>query len=273
MLDEQKQVQAVTRLFDTVASLYDCPSLRFFPMVADQLVAQIKPKRDTKHLDIATGTGMVAIAACEAVGTGGRVTGIDISDNMLLKAEKNLSHRGHRNIDFHLMDAGDLEFKDQYFDSASCSFGIFFLPNPAKALKSWLRVLKPGATLGLTTFGLDAMMPMMGMFLEQLESIGIPAQATKKLDAFRDTNYCIDLLKDAGFQQVQASTKQLGYHLAKPQDWWELLYHSGTRGLIDQIPEEKLAEFKQQHLDKIATQQKEDGIWLNLPIHFFLGSK
>lgn len=273
MPDNKMQVQAVTKIFDTVASHYDCPALRFFPMVADQLIARIKPASSSKHLDIATGTGMVAIAACQAVGQSGRVTGIDLSENMLQQAQKNLSHRGYGNIDFHQMDAGDLEFKDRYFDSASCSFGIFFLPDPAKALKSWLRVLKPGATIGLTTFGVDAMMPMMQNFLQQVESMDISILGSKKIEAFRNPEHCLQLLTDAGFQNAACETKQMGYHLAKAEDWWEMLYHSGTRGLIEQIPAERLSAFMQQQLQQADSMKTCDGIWLNLPIHFFTATK
>ena len=71
---------AIAQVFNLVSKLYDNPSLRFFPFCADKMVDYAKIKRGQKVLDIATGTGMVAISAAQAIGNEGRIQAIDLSE-------------------------------------------------------------------------------------------------------------------------------------------------------------------------------------------------
>ena len=142
MSDEIKE--KVKDLFDQVASLYDNPAMRFFPFCGDRMISHLQPKPGFKVLDIATGTGAVALPAAQAIAPTGRVQAIDLAENMLDIAAANLKRAGIDNVDFHAMDATRLDFKSRYFDAITCSFGIFFLPDMLAALKEWVRVLKPG---------------------------------------------------------------------------------------------------------------------------------
>jgi ubiquinone/menaquinone biosynthesis C-methylase UbiE len=69
--DIQHQKQSVTNIFDTVAPGYDSEALRFFPFCADQIANELNPKPGQKILDVATGTGAVAVALAQAVRPGG----------------------------------------------------------------------------------------------------------------------------------------------------------------------------------------------------------
>ena len=133
--------QAITQVFNLVSKLYDNHSLRFFPACAEKMVTTAEIKPGNKVLDIATGTGMVAIAAAQVVGNEGSVDAIDLSENMLDQAKENVTRAGLSNIRFHIMDAEQLEFNDNEFDVITCSYGLFFIPDMPAALKSWLRVL------------------------------------------------------------------------------------------------------------------------------------
>jgi len=66
---------AITNLFNLVATKYDTPSLRFFPFCADKLVDFAKIKPNDKVLDIATGTGVVALAVAQSLKGSGRIQG------------------------------------------------------------------------------------------------------------------------------------------------------------------------------------------------------
>jgi ubiquinone/menaquinone biosynthesis C-methylase UbiE len=62
--------QNIANVFETVAEGYDHPAARYFAFAADRLVSHLKPKPGSKLLDVAAGTGMVSIAAGQAVGPG-----------------------------------------------------------------------------------------------------------------------------------------------------------------------------------------------------------
>ena len=134
--------QAISQVFNLVSSQYDTPALRFFSSCADKIVAEAQIKPGLKVLDIATGTGkVVARAIAQTVGSEDRVQAIDLAEKMVEQAQENCSRVGLNNIDFHVMDGEVLEFESNSFDVITCSYGLFFMPDMAAALRSWLRVL------------------------------------------------------------------------------------------------------------------------------------
>ena len=133
----KKQVQ---QLFDRIAPVYDNPATRFFPFCADRLVTYVKPKPGSKVLDIATGTGAVAVSFAQAVGASGRVAAVDLSAEMLDRAEENVRKMALTNVDLHEMDAERLDFRSNYFHTVVCSYGLCFLPDMGccDRVASWL---------------------------------------------------------------------------------------------------------------------------------------
>ena len=159
-MSETQFKQGVQQTFDTVANTYDRPALRFFPSSADYMVKLCDPQSGEQVLDIATGTGLIAMTAAQHIRPHGRVQAIDLSQGMLDTAQKNIQQHGVDNIDLHQMDAENLAFPDNQFDLLLCGFGVFFLPDPYNSVRKWSQVLKPGATIMLSTFNSTAFMPM-----------------------------------------------------------------------------------------------------------------
>jgi ubiquinone/menaquinone biosynthesis C-methylase UbiE len=181
--ESQARKQRITATFDLIAEGYDNPAQRYFPFAADYLISLAQPKPGDRVLDVATGTGMAAIAAAQAVNPGGRVQAIDLSENMLSKAQRNIDKYALHNIDFHVMDAEQLEFRSNYFDLITCAFGVFFFTDPTQALRSWMRVLKPGGRIIFTTFSRNTFQPMAQWFREAIEASGaaFPEPAWQRL--------------------------------------------------------------------------------------------
>ncbi|MFP4088503.1 MAG: class I SAM-dependent methyltransferase [Desulfobacteraceae bacterium] len=94
-------------------------------------------------LDAGTGPGEFAVYLARL---GFRVTGIDISDRMILKAREHAAHCG-LHIDFQQEDAENLPFKDRTFHVVVARNLLWTLPNPEKALREWRRVLKPDGAI------------------------------------------------------------------------------------------------------------------------------
>jgi ubiquinone/menaquinone biosynthesis C-methylase UbiE len=264
------------RLNNLVAAGYDDAALRFSPFCADRLIARLNPAPGTKLLDIATGTGVVALAAAQAVGAQGRVMAIDLAEVMLDRFQEKIVKFGIRNIDLYVMDAGTLDFRRDYFDYVVCSFGIFFLPDMSAALREWVRVLKPGGRVVFTTFGKSAFQPMMELFIKRLHRYGILSPDDSSTAAgmrLADPERCRDLLSSAGLRQIEVTTEQLGYHLKDESQWWDVLWNSGTRGWIEQIPPAQRELFKAEHLAEIHPLVGEQGLWLDVETHFAGGTK
>lgn len=257
----------VVSVFNTVATGYDNAAMRFFSIAADKVIETLKPKSGNNILDIATGTGVVATSCAQAVLPNGQVTAIDLSEAMLEKAIAKANHLGLSNIDFFTMDAERLDFKKNYFDHAICSFGLFFIPDMELALKEWIRVIKPGGSVIFTSFSEDSFMPMVRLFVEQLESFGVKFEDSP-IDAIRlsENEQCASLMESAGLKETNIEIQQLGYHLQCANDWWTIVSYSGLRGMLDKLEESQKYLFKTKHLQSIQAMFSEKGLWLNVEV-------
>ena len=268
--EHRQQAEKVASLFDLVADGYDNPATRFFSFCADKLVDKIQPHMGHKLLDIATGTGAVAIPAAQAVGLSGRIHAIDLSANMLNQAEKNINKMQLPNIDLHEMDAQQLEFRGKYFDVVTCSFGLFFLPDMQAGLKEWFRVLKPGGKVMFSSFAPNAFTPLNEIFIENLNQFDVDTEMLR-WQKLSDKKECIALLESTGFENNKVETEQMGYYLADINDWWELNMNTGYRGFIEQIPVQALDEFRTQYMNDVEKLMTDKGLWLDIETHFCSG--
>ncbi len=268
--------QRVVALFNQVASGYDNATMRYFPFAADRLITQMQPAPGAKILDVATGTGVVALAAAQAIGEEGRVMAIDLAEAMLDRLQEKIEKFGIRNIDLHVMDASSLDFRRDYFDHVVCSFGIFFLPDMLLALREWVRVLKPGGKIFFTCFGKESFQPMADMFMQQLATYsGLAWDQHQPVAAQRlvEVEQCRRLLAEANLENIKVQTEQLGYHLKDETLWWDIVWNSGFRGLAERIPEEQRNAFKVEHLAEVRQLATDKGLWLNVEVIFSAGTK
>ena len=104
-------------------------------------------------LDIAGGTGDLTIKFSRLVGNEGQVILADINDSMLKVGRDRLCDRGViKNVHFTQADAQHLPFADNTFDCITIAFGLRNVTDKELALRSMLRVLKPGGRLLVLEF-------------------------------------------------------------------------------------------------------------------------
>lgn len=120
----------------------------FTTVVAAQLVkhAQVQPAQ--RVLDVACGTGVVAVTAARL---GAQATGLDLTPALLERARENAQIAGVT-VDWHEGDVERLPFEDGKFDVVVSQFGHIFAPRPDVAIAEMLRVLKPGGTIAFATW-------------------------------------------------------------------------------------------------------------------------
>jgi SAM-dependent methyltransferase len=124
------------------------PLQTFTTPSAARLVAYARVASGQKVLDVACGTGVVAVTAAR---TGGRVSGLDLTPELLEHAKENARLAGV-SIDFRQGDAEQLPFDDAAFDVVLSQYGHMFAPRPEVAVAEMLRVLKPGGTIAFSTW-------------------------------------------------------------------------------------------------------------------------
>lgn len=118
-----------------------------------ELLAQAALAPGERVLDVACGTGLVALPAARAVGSGGTVMGVDIAERMVQAIQRTAQAQQLHQVSAARMDAEQLDLPDGGFDVALCAFGLMYLPEPGQALRELRRVLRPGGRLGLAIWG------------------------------------------------------------------------------------------------------------------------
>jgi ubiquinone/menaquinone biosynthesis C-methylase UbiE len=116
--------------------------------VAETLVATVDPRPGATVLDVATGTGHVALAAARRFAV---VSGIDYVPELIAAAQRRAEAEG-LTVDFREADAEKLPFGDDSFDYVLSAIGVMFTANHQQAADELVRVAKPGGRIGLASW-------------------------------------------------------------------------------------------------------------------------
>jgi len=270
-MTEQERKERTIKTFNTVSDGYDNPALRFFPDSARNMASFMENEGYEHILDICTGTGTVANEIAKTL-PHGKVTGIDFSEGMLNRAKQKAKSVGLNNISFNIMDMQNLNYPTSHFDRASCGFGIFFVDDMVETLKGIVDKVKPGGLMTICCFKKGSFEPQSEMFLDRIQKYGVeaPPRSWMRLDAPEKNE---KLFTDAGLKSIQVHEKQLGYYLKDVHAWWDVLWNAGFRGLLDQLSDEQLKTFRQDHLKEVDQLSDNNSIWLNIDVLYTLGVK
>lgn len=154
-VDEREKASRVRGVFDSVASRYDVMNdlmsggLHRAWKAYTVMVANLK--EGDKALDIAGGTGDLALAFAKKVGSTGQVVHTDINEAMLRVGRDRLINKGVI-LPTMVCDAEALPFPDNHFDLVSVAFGLRNMTHKDAALKEMNRVLRPGGKLLVLEF-------------------------------------------------------------------------------------------------------------------------
>ena len=156
-VNKNDKVNLVAGVFHSVAAKYDLMNdlmsagvHRVWKRFTIEL-SGVRP--GNKVLDIAGGTGDLTAKFSRIVGPEGKVVLADINDSMLkVGRDKLIDHGIVTNVEYVQANAECLPFPDNYFDCVSIAFGLRNVTDKDAALRSMLRVLKPGGRLLILEF-------------------------------------------------------------------------------------------------------------------------
>jgi demethylmenaquinone methyltransferase/2-methoxy-6-polyprenyl-1,4-benzoquinol methylase len=171
LTDKQARVdgvfQSVARRYDLMNDLMSGGLHRAWK---DALVTAVNPPKSGRAfalLDLAGGTGDVALRVVESGGAGTRATVCDINEDMMAVGRERIAGRGRDDaIEFTQGNAEQLPLPDKSFDAVTIAFGIRNVPRIDRALTECFRVLKTGGRFLCLEFssvdvpGLDALYEM-----------------------------------------------------------------------------------------------------------------
>jgi SAM-dependent methyltransferase len=131
-------------VWDTVSSEYERQFGRLTVQSAAALLDAANVADGTRMLDACCGPG---ILSAEAAKRGAQPVGVDFSDSALEIARSSVA-----GAIFQQGDAESLSFERDSFDAVVCGFGVIHVPEPAKALKEFRRVVRPGGRVAISTW-------------------------------------------------------------------------------------------------------------------------
>lgn len=196
----QPLAAAAASHFDRRGATYDQDDVHH--RVASLLAAGAGIRPGFQILDIATGTGLLALQAARQAGPAGGVVGIDVSAGMLAEAERKAEAAGLQNLRFVLADAERLELPRASFDCVFCSSGLVLMRDILQALRHWFGFVKPGGKIAFDTpakpFGISQMVA---------ESAAAQGVHLPYADAADTQAKCRSLLEMAGFEVMAVRTE------------------------------------------------------------------
>lgn len=163
-----QKAREVAAVFDSVTDRYDIMNdvmslgvHRFWKRYA---IETSGVRAGQRVLDLASGTGDLAMLLARRVGAAGEIVASDINGNMLSRGRDRLIDHGIvGNVRFVQADAERLPFPDDYFDHVTIAFGLRNVTDKEAALRAMFRVLRPGGRVHVLEFSrlrIEALRPL-----------------------------------------------------------------------------------------------------------------
>jgi len=144
--------QIVKDYFKRTAQRWDEMRKEFFDTkLGLMIVRQAEIRLGDTVVDIGCGTGFLTSEAAEAVGRKGKVIGIDLSEEMLKKADENMTKKGYKGrVEFKIGDAENIPLEDEIADAVIGNMILHHCPEPKSAIREMARILKTNGRLVLS---------------------------------------------------------------------------------------------------------------------------
>lgn len=223
--EEHKGIQ-VRRMFDAIAGKYDLLnhtlSLGFDKGWRKKGIDFLRPFAPKQILDIATGTGDLAIAMQKQLNAE-RIVGADISEGMMEVGRKKVNEAGlEAFITFEYQDCTALTYSDNTFDAVTAAFGVRNFEDIERGLSEMYRVTKPGGHLMILELSTPEHFPMKQLY-ELYSKVVIPnvgrfiskekaaySYLPASIKVVPQGKVMTDLLARIGYKEAKARTLTFG---------------------------------------------------------------
>ncbi|MBR2429470.1 MAG: bifunctional demethylmenaquinone methyltransferase/2-methoxy-6-polyprenyl-1,4-benzoquinol methylase UbiE [Alistipes sp.] len=225
--EEQTKKEQVEEMFDNIAPTYDrlnhIMSLNIDRLWRRRVMRIVRRSKAKKIMDVATGTGDLAIAMAKRVDRT-QILGVDLSDEMLAVARKKIQKQGlEERIMLEKGDAEDLHMvADGSIDAVTVAFGVRNFENIERGLKEMWRTLKEGGLLVVLEFSTPKnkfvrwvyaqyahrLIPRIGGLISKDKRAYV--YLPESVDEFPAPERFVEMLKAAGFKSVKRRSQSFG---------------------------------------------------------------
>lgn len=247
----------------------------FYHYYGNRLIELAPLNRGNRVLDLATGTGIVAIAAAEIIGREGYAIGVDISPGMLAKAREKIEARQLKNVEFREGDAEEIEFTEKSFDGIFCSLALIYLTDISAVLQKCYRWLKPGGFIAFNAWSEEAFYPAI-LYRSLLRKYGVIVPEPNQ--PLGTQNKCIRALATAGFREIKIHEDVSGWYYSPNRETALSIWESNSKNAFGyqvlDLPPEQLEACKEEFIAEIEKiERSEKGSWCDATAYFAIGLK
>ncbi|MEM9508538.1 MAG: class I SAM-dependent methyltransferase [Cyanobacteria bacterium P01_E01_bin.35] len=175
------------------------------PNEAKRLLEYVTVKSGQTILDLATGTGLVAIPAAKAVAPTGAVIGVDISPGMLAQAKEKILAAEIDNLELIEADVELIDFNNKQFDLIFCCSALVYISDISAMVDKCYRWLKPGGCLAFSTPDKSSYLADLRVKIcQDLFNIDLP----HIIRPLWTSKACSARLRKSGFQNIEIEKHQ-----------------------------------------------------------------
>ena len=242
--------------YNAAADCFDASPLSFWDYFGRRTIELASLPIGSRVLDVCCGTGASALPAAEVVGQTGKVIGIDLAEQLLELARTKGVKRRLDNIEFEIGDMLSLRFPAASFDGVICVFGIFFVPDMAKAVSElWSRV-RPGGKLAVTTWASNFCKPASDAFWRLIRNIRPDLhKGFNPWDRIDSPASLRSVFDQAGIASPTITREDRFHPIGSGENWWTIVLGSGYRGTIEQLSPAEREKVKEANLAFIREEE------------------
>jgi arsenite methyltransferase len=182
-------------------------------------------------LDLGSGAGIDVFVARSMVGDGGKVIGLDMTEEMVEKAKKNQEKLGITNVEFRFGDIENMPVAEHEVDVIISNCVLNLVPDKTKAFGEMYRTLKPGGHFCVSDIVLNGELPAKLKSAAELYA-GCVSGASQKQEY-------LDLLEEIGFTEIEVNEEKQfvidEYVIEKYLSSEEAEIYKNTKGNISSI--------------------------------------
>lgn len=226
----------IAGVFDRAAETYDAVGVPWFQPIAQGLVRELAVRPGERILDIGCGRGAALMPLAAATGPGGSVLGIDLAPRMVELTARDAEYLPQ--VTVQVADASAPNLPASSFDLIASCLVLFFLPEPAAAVRVWAELLVPGGRMGVTTFGeqderwkrIDA------IFAPYLPQRMLDARTSGATGPFASDAGMEELYRNAGLVDVRTVHDEVQAVFRGPEHLVDFTWSHGQRAMWESVP-------------------------------------
>jgi ubiquinone/menaquinone biosynthesis C-methylase UbiE len=281
-MDEQleqirEQQKMIWNKFSPGWKKWDAFNMRLLQPMGEAMIDFLEIRDNDTVLDIAAGTGEPGLTIA-ALAKNGKVTGTDLSEDMLAIAAGHAAAKGIKNYRTMAADSCELPFADHSFDAVSCRMGFMFFPDMELAAREMFRVLKPGGRMATSVWGshddnfwIAAIMDTLGKHIEMKPPLpGGPGMFRCSRPGLMQ-----DLLARVGFKNVAEQSIAGKVNFPTPDLYWENMMDVAAPvvSAMARADDATRSKIKKELFELLHTKSGPDGLPLDFAALVLYGEK